>query len=199
MLDFRYTCPHCGQKMLCPAESEGFLCQCPNCGKNIIPQNNATQSIPALRTPDNTGSWQKAEERFQEMQNDFAREFRKTWEPVKQVFRLIFASDPKEIIEPPADPLERIYYASLCKQRGIYLILLELTWAFGFHNFYGGLFIRGLIQNCMTILAVILWIFAVKEKSMCCEVMAIFVQAIMLILYWYDINRKHDGNGRPMI
>jgi hypothetical protein len=146
------------------------------------------------------------------MQNDFVREFKKTREivssgdsttgfadPLIQMFRLIFASDPKEIIEPPADPLERIYYASLCKQRGIYLILLELTWAFGFHNFYGGLYLRGLIQNCMTIVAVTLWIFSVKEKSMCCEVMAIFVQAIMLILYWYDINRKHDGNGRPMI
>ncbi len=238
MSEFKFRCPHCGQKMLCPEESEGMLCQCPACTKDIVP--NRAQGL-------RLEIWKKADENF--IDNPVNNEG-----PIQRVFRLVFDYDSPKGVELPKDVLERINYTQLSKQRGIYLILLFAAGGLGFHNFYAAFYRRGFAQYIFALLLGITCFlnvysgWKVKEYNLLNKVkidcitftyrqtntdrqyaeqeikklkddirdnklkielltysryliclVSVMLAGSLVFSISHDINRKRDGNGRPMI
>lgn len=210
MSDFKFKCPHCGQKMLCPESMNGQNTLCPDCKNNIT----LIMPPPAVTFCYVCPYCSKCLECDESLENQVVNcpGCNNAIVPTKNIYaNKIKIIDNEHGADSPgnanrgmvvnnyvgnnAPPYwNPVNYNYVPKKRLVFILLALFLSSFGAHNFYA----RRFLCACLQLAGLMSYAFMASIPG--CEDGAI----IILIGLWawglYDIFMiKHDGNGRPMI
>lgn len=182
MSEFQFVCPFCSSKLLCDETTENQICNCPECGSEIVPARERF-----------AGKLKKAPQENASMANLVENS-----QPRQQIPIAIPANGGGQIVinnyntQQPTQAYPQQYFAgnnNLPKQRIVYILLGLFLGACGVHNFYAGYKREATWQ---------LVVWAIGMLTLFCGGFILcFASGVWALAN--IVCRNVDANGRPMI
>lgn len=182
MSEFQFVCPFCGSKLVCDETTENQICNCPECGAEIVPAREKFEGKIKKVTQANVAIPVSTENQ----------------QPSQQIPVAIPANGGSQIVinnynspqQQQAYPPQ--YFAgnnNLPKQRIVYILLGLFLGACGAHNFYAGYKREATWQ-------LVVWFLGIFTLF-CGGFILCFASGIWALAN--IVCRGVDANGRPMI
>ena len=182
MSEFQFVCPFCGSKLVCDETTENQICNCPECGAEIVPVREKFAGKIKKAQSENASTLEPIEKPQANQQIPIAI-------PANGGSQIVinnYNSPQQQQAYPPQ------YFAgnnNFPKQRVVYILLGIFFGACGVHNFYAGYKREATWQ-------LIIWAIGMFTLF-CGGIILCFATGIWALAN--IVCRNVDANGRPMI